>query len=152
MFVLKENRFLKDGISKYEDENNNRLMIIADKTGQKLKIKLRPKNGLKVESIHLEFPFDNEGLNFKIQSSPEDIISSQSEDFISLLHDVIDIAEKWVNISYDLHILTSNEFPLTENQADEIMNSLNEKEEMQAFIGVYKALLNMEEKKGVVNL
>ncbi len=155
MFEIKENLFTKTGIVKYENESHDRIMIIAEKDGSKFTIKIRPRLEVKVEAITLTFPYEVEGLNYKVSNMNED----NMEYVKKILHDGITIAENWVKIMRNLKTLFSDNIQMmafidnSDNMNDKetdialkeyteiLLKELNEFEEMKEFVNLYRRLI-----------
>ena len=74
MFDIVENKYLASGLVKYENENGDKLMIIAEKDGGSFKAKIRPASGIDVDVVKLKFPYVEQGVNFHcVISSGKDI-------------------------------------------------------------------------------
>lgn len=161
MFEIKENLFTKTGIVKYENENNDRIMIIAEKDGSKFTIKIRPHIDVKVEAITLTFPYEVEGLNYQVFNMNED----NMEYVKKILHDGITIAEMWVKIMRNLSTLFSSNVHMLafidagkdmddketdialKNYTEILLNELNEFDEIKEFVVLYKNLIESGNKE-----
>lgn len=152
MFNLVENRYLKDGIVKYLDENNNRLMIISDKERKELRIKVRPVDkNVTVKRIVLKKPLNKiEGIHFELDIDAdadminiEEIKNKKMLEMESMLSEAIMKIENWIVILEIIDILTNNSIPLDEKTTIELLSELKEYEEMDEFVNTYLKLLNL---------
>lgn len=155
MFNIVENNFCKNGIVKYKDENENRLMIIADKTGKELKIKFRPNNkNIKFDTIKIEYPYEVDGLSFTPHFTQELADYIHSNEMMDILKQIIEIAQRWVIISRDLVILTAptEQLNIDDKQLEsltyDIISELTLYNETLEFITMYKVMLSQLNKKG----
>lgn len=158
MFVIKENKFEKEGVVIYKNEFNDTLRVTADKSGGKITIKFRPSNkDVHFEIIELKYPFKDEGLTFKPQFQEKDQEYIHSIQMQDALYEIISLVEKWIIIANDLAFLAVPAAQINPEISDkeleqltyEILDELYLFDEIKDFVARYKfmlAKLNYHEK------
>lgn len=152
MFLIKENKFITDGRVKYEDELGNKLMILAEKDGSSFKIKCRPALGYDIDVVYMQFPYDEDGINFHFSADKDFEITDAER---NMLTEVVKISENWICmmrcittlLKCDISQMAAN-IPdekdtekAAEMYADYLIDELSNHQEMEHFVKLYAAVM-----------
>ena len=151
MFEILENRFTANQSVKYHDQYENIIRIFTTKNMDQLTIKITcPDSLLKIDPVHIDYPFDAEGVHFDVHSKKEiapEQFREEYEGIQVILHDCVPIIERWVQICIDIAILLQNGTLSTLGEQQErqivakILNELECFEETKEFATLYSKLL-----------
>ena len=147
MFDIVENKYLASGLVKYENENGDKLMIIAEKDGGSFKAKIRPASGIDVDVVKLKFPYVEQGVNFHcVISSGKDIELDRR-----MLSEAVEKIQNWTEIMRNMRTLLFCDLDFIAVKAGDgsvvpycnsLLSELNSFEEMHPFVTFFCKVAN----------
>lgn len=152
MFQICNNEFLTKRQIKYNDENENTITVFGEKNGENFTAKIRMKDkNIIVDSIKLNFPYEVEGINFrvkrKVENSEYEYLASKDipNEIIEILKDSLDVIARWIDIQ--LIMTQISQFPsLMKMMSSEQFNSGD------SFVNILEQGKKYEELKDVMNI